>query len=345
MSAVTTTGTSGNLAATAAATFAASGQNGKAKRPVIQTSMSGAYPSELRTPLSAAPANLKRHDSFKSPVSPPSSYRDFLNKVQSPGGLMSPPNTSGSLSRFPSMDSASSASFDSQTGEEEHDSTKDDSTTPTNAHPPITRNASTDSSTSSWTVSSSSTDSTPPGSAAAGSSRRKPQSPRIMIPNNHTRIARPHSARTPHGLRIPHSPFTPSTMRSPMSARSVQSPYTTSAHPNTPWSAASFSPRMPFSPRNVQLPSIAKDKMSVPAGWTCRERTTVTTTYESIYDMRPLDPAPRGKRRKTVSSEEPPQITPTQERHDAAEKRSKSEEMVKEEDEHTTEEEETKDED
>ncbi|TKX26224.1 hypothetical protein C1H76_1577 [Elsinoe australis] len=336
MSTATTTDKPGDNV-TAAATSAASGLDGKAKRPMIQTPVSAAYPSELRTPQSANPVNLKRHDSFRSPVSPPSSYTDFLHKAQSPGGLMSPPNTSGSLSRFPSIDSAHDAasSLGSQDGTSEHQASDNTSIIQNSQHPPITRNPSTDSSASSWTVSSSSTaDSTSP--VTAGPSRIRPQPPRVTIPNVNNRYPRPNSARTPRGYAIPRSPFSAASVRSPMSARSVQSPYTTSAHPQTPWSASAFSPRVPFSPKNLAPPPSARDKQR---GYQVIERhivttTRETTTHEKIREVQPLallEPAPRGKRRKTVSSEEPPQITPTQERHDAAEKRSKSEEMIKDE--------------
>ncbi|KAF4553924.1 Hypothetical protein D9617_5g067990 [Elsinoe fawcettii] len=325
-STTTTVDESNTVAATAAATSAASGMNVKAKRPVLQTPDSACYPSEIRTPLSATPLELKRHDSFKSPISPPSSYMDFLERAKSKGGMMSPPSTCGSLSRFPSTDSVKdqSTSFASQDGAEVQ--TGDDNSTTPKQHPPITRNASTDSSASSWTCSSNETAPSPP--AVAGPSRRKVQSANITIDTDYARFARPNSARTPHAMRIPHSPFSANSVKSPMSARSVQSPYATSAHPHTPWSASAPSPRVPFSPRNTALPPSVISAMEKRQACRIIKRENYKSSVETTYEVIPIDPAPRGKRRKTVGSEERLQTTPTQESHDA-ENISKSEEAIK----------------
>ncbi|KAG8623547.1 hypothetical protein KVT40_008523 [Elsinoe batatas] len=324
----TTTEPNATMAATAAATSAASGMNAKAKRPVLQTADSACFPSEIRTPLSATPIELKRQDSGRSPISPPLSYMNFLAQAKSPGGMMSPPNSCGTLSRFPSTDSASDLTQNGAATRAEDDK----SATP-KQHPPITRNLSTDSSTSSYTCSSAETAPSPP--ATASSSRRKPMSPRITIPNanSYPRFPRSNSARTPHGSRVPHSPFSANSVRSPMSARSMQSPYATSAQPQTPWSASAASPRVPFSPRNTvsrnNLPPSVVNAIENRQHCRIIKKENYRSTVETTYEILPLEPAPRGKRRKTVSSEEPPQLTPTQESHDAAEARSKSEEMVK----------------
>ncbi|KAK5164060.1 uncharacterized protein LTR77_010151 [Saxophila tyrrhenica] len=246
----------------------------------LQTPGSGSFPSEMCSPLTGSPGFLKK-DELKTPITPPSAYLDFLNKM-SPA-MMSPAPTSTS-SRFNFGEKTSAPS--SAPGSQKH------SITPplTAPLPPMSRNTSYDSQTS--TTSNVSQQSATSQSSSNGTLRSRPQSPRVIIPPSpFAKPAAPRSARTPR-LRIPQSPFTPAIG----SAQSVPSPYSTTPVSAAPWSA-SFSPREP-------IPETTNGKMSV--------RQVVTRTV--TYCRTPLDPAPKGKRRKIEvedlgsksSSEEPP---------------------------------------
>ncbi|KAF2842961.1 hypothetical protein M501DRAFT_926345 [Patellaria atrata CBS 101060] len=101
----------------------------------------------------------------------------------------------------------------------------------------------------------------------------KPVDLRVAVPDSPFTRPPPMSARTPRRLHIPQSPYSPAGIRSPLSAHSVHSPY----------SAA-------MSPREYPWDSETGRKRSV----SVRQVVTRTVTYCST----PLDPAPKGKRRK-----------------------------------------------
>ncbi|KAI4736413.1 hypothetical protein E4T50_13075 [Aureobasidium sp. EXF-12298] len=105
----------------------------------------------------------------------------------------------------------------------------------------------------------------------------KPQSPRVIIPPSP--FAKPRSAKLPRSIQVPPSPTSPANLRSPMSARTHHEPHSASALSGKPWSAE-------YSPTEAE--SSTTSKMSV------RQVVTRTVTYSRT----PLDPAPKGKRRK-----------------------------------------------
>lgn len=257
--------------ATATATMAAAGFDKRASSSTssssssLQTPGSGTFPSELRSPLATSPSFLKRDDALKTPITPPSAYLDFL-KNMSPA-VMSPMSTSTS-SRF---------NFNEKSVERTSEpATEKPSISPPTSQPALSRNTSYDSNASTTTTTSS--DSAASYSSASTSTRTKPESPRITIPPSPFAKPGPRSARTPRRLQIPQSPFSPAAG----SARTVPSPYTSTPLSAAPWSAS-------FSPRDVDPEINGKPgKVSV--------RQVVTRTV--TYCRTPLEPAPRGKRRK-----------------------------------------------
>ena len=81
---------------------------------------------------------------------------------------------------------------------------------------------------------------------------------------------------------------------------SMQSPYSTSALSQTPWSA-SFTGRTPFRPRDAEAAAAVEDARNARNGKvSVRQIVTRTVTYCRT----PLDPAPKGKRRKLEPAEE-----------------------------------------
>ncbi|KAF2456653.1 hypothetical protein BDY21DRAFT_364248 [Lineolata rhizophorae] len=111
--------------------------------------------------------------------------------------------------------------------------------------------------------------------AGEGTKAARP-SPKITIPPSP--FTRPMSARTasPRGYNGCPSPFSPSSARSPLSAHSVQSPF-----------SATLSPR-------------ERDEAGKPGrqrAVSVRQVVTRTVTYTRT-PVTPLEPAPRGKRRK-----------------------------------------------
>ncbi|KAF2788696.1 hypothetical protein K505DRAFT_254903 [Melanomma pulvis-pyrius CBS 109.77] len=233
----------------------------------LKTPLSATYPSELRSPMihsAMTPTFIKREDSLKTPITPPSAYLDFL-KTLSPV-LMSPMAT-GTSSKFvfegrpTSMasvtSSASSASFTSTSGPA-------DKASP--ASPASSR-----------------------ASSCCNCEPSKPEPPRsaplakvdtVTIPPP-SPFTRPQSARTPR-LYIPQSPYSPASVRSPASATSLNSPYSA------------------VSPRTWDL----EKKTGRTRRVSVREVVTRTVTYSSTpVDAKApnfphIDPAPRGKRRK-----------------------------------------------
>ncbi|TKA68105.1 hypothetical protein B0A49_08710 [Cryomyces minteri] len=172
------------------------------------------------------------------------------------------PLTSTSQSFAFSEKSLPSASF-------EKGPSASDRSTPATSQPPLSRTVSSDS-----TVSDSSN--------CSCKSKGNTQLSKLSIPPP-SPFARPSSARTPRHIQIPQSPYMPASVRSPMSATSVSSPYTTA-----PYSAA-------MSPRDWDLEAKGNGKSGKVS---VRQVVTRTVTYSKT----PIDPAPKGKRRKVEES-------------------------------------------
>lgn len=265
----------------------------------LETPVSATYPSELRSPmvLSATTptfATLRREDSIKTPITPPTAYLDFL-KTLSPV-LMSPLSTGTSTTfrfegnRPTSMasvtSSASSTSFTSTSGPADKDKAKTATSTPATSR--------------SSSCSSCHHIKQEPTSEPTKTAPEPPKAPELPktaplpkeLSKEHTvtipppsPFRRPSSARTPR-LYIPQSPYhSPATVRSPASANSANSA-------NSPYSAVS--------PRtwDVEKKTGRTRRVSV------REVVTRTVTYSSTpVDAKApsfpqIDPAPRGKRRR-----------------------------------------------
>ena len=290
--------------ATATATMAAAGFDKRhSTSSSLQTPGSGTFPSEILSPMAGSPGFLKT-DELNTPITQPSAYLDFLSKM-SPA-MMSPALSTGASSRFsfgekPSARSSEAASDKSMTSPPptsqpplSRNVSHDSSTTSTTLPPPLPRNTSHDSNISQPPLSrntsydsnashtsNASTQSAASHASSTGSTRTRPESPRIVIPPSpFAKPAAPRSARTPRRLHIPQSPFSPAGLGS---AHSVPSPYSSTPLSAAPWSAS-------FSPREYSATE-ATDK---PGKVSVRQVVTRTVTYCRT----PLDPAPKGKRRK-----------------------------------------------
>ncbi|KAF7185482.1 hypothetical protein HII31_13179 [Pseudocercospora fuligena] len=274
--------------ATSSATMAAAGYDSKrastSTASSLQTPGSGTFPSELLSPMTASPSFMRKDEALRTPITPPSAYLDFLKNfspaVQSPASATS--------TRFSFNDKSFDRSFDKVS----ELSGPKSSISPPTSQPSISRNNSSDSNATQQSAATTS-------SAAAENSSR-PDSPRIIIPPSPFVRPAPRSARTPRRLNIPQSPFSPA-LGSAHSLQSQPSPYTSTPLSAAPWSAS-------FSPREYN-PDI-----NGPPGSKVHVRHVVTRTV--TYCRTPLDPAPKGKRRKIegdddvtsskASSEEPP---------------------------------------
>jgi hypothetical protein len=239
------------------------------KRPTLQTPLSASYPSEVKSPFPGTPSFIKREENIKTPVTPPVAYLDFLKSIST--GLASP-LTTGTSSKFHFSDKVPNEAI------EETDE-KSPEVTPETVQPTLSRTNSTSSESSTTSVISSSTESVHSVSSTISETKRKvkPQSPRVIIPPSP--FAKPRSAKLPRSIQVPPSPMSPANLRSPMSARTHYEPHSASALSGTPWSAE-------YSPTEAE--SSTTSKMSV------RQVVTRTVTYSRT----PLDPAPKGKRRK-----------------------------------------------
>ncbi|KAG9946568.1 hypothetical protein KCU85_g6374, partial [Aureobasidium melanogenum] len=246
-----------------------SDDNKRPRRPTLQTPLSASYPSEVKSPFPGTPSFIKREENIKTPVTPPVAYLDFLKSM--PTGLASP-LTTGTSSKFHFQDKVSSEAI------EEADEKSPDAT-PEIVQPTLSRTNSTSSEASTTSVMSSSTKSVHSTTSTISETKRKtrPQSPRVIIPPSP--FAKPRSAKLPRGVQVPPSPMSPANLRSPMSARTHYEPHSASGLGSTPWSAT-------YSPTEAE--SSTTSKMSV------RQVVTRTVTYSRT----PLDPAPKGKRRK-----------------------------------------------
>ncbi|KAL1618976.1 hypothetical protein SLS56_010294 [Neofusicoccum ribis] len=232
----------------------------------LKTPVSATYPSELRSPHLGTPTLVKREDGEKTPISPPVAYVDFL-KALSPV-LMSPlPTGVGSKFTFeerPPTSRTSSASSATTLTSTSSAPTADKPASPATSH------------------ASSPSDSAAPSDAASdAAAKAAPASAtemRVTIPPP-SPFVRPMSARTPR-LRIPPSPFSAG-VRSPMSARSLHSPYSATMSPGA-WS----------------LDGQNKDTRAVSVRQVVTRTVTYSRTPVEAGHVAPLDPAPKGKRRR-----------------------------------------------
>ncbi len=278
------------MASAITATMAAAGFDKRASSASsLQTPGSGSFPSELLSPMVSSP-NLLRKDDLRTPITPPSAYLDFLRNM-SPAMLSPAPSSTSARFNFGDKPAEPTSQPTSEK------SSLSPPTSLPDAQPNLSRNTSYDSNASAH--SNLSNHSAPSQASSiplsAGLRRQRPESPRVIIPpSTFARPAAPKSARTPR-LHIPQSPFNPSLG----SAHSIpQSPYSSTPLSAAPWSAT-------FSPREGDPEANGKPgKVSV--------RQVVTRTV--TYCRTPLDPAPKGKRRKVdveeldwkEGSEEPP---------------------------------------
>ncbi|KAF1953831.1 hypothetical protein CC80DRAFT_517808 [Byssothecium circinans] len=236
----------------------------------LKTPLSASYPSELRSPMVHSASTptftaIKKEDSLKTPITPPTAYLDFL-KSMSP--VMMSPMSAGPSPTFvfqgnrptsnPSVTSASSTgSFTSTSGP-----AKTAASTPASSRASSYSNCDT-------------VKQEPPKTAPL----TKASVVTIPPPSPFTR---PQSARTPR-LYIPQSPYSPATVRSPASANSTNSPYSA------------------VSPKTWDLDN---KKTGRTRRVSVREVVTRTVTYSSTPvdtkapNFPQIDPAPRGKRRK-----------------------------------------------
>ncbi|CAK1367639.1 hypothetical protein CB0940_11581 [Cercospora beticola] len=261
--------------ATSSATMAAAGFEKKstANTASLPTPGSGTFPSELLSPMVSTPAAafVRKDDALRTPITPPSAYLDFLKNfspaVQSPASATS--------AKFSFGDKSFDRPFDRSNSDPT--GTKSNITPPT-SQPSLSRHTSYDSNgtdASAATISS---------AVARSNNGKRPESPRVIIPPSPFAKPAPRSARTPRRLHIPQSPFSPALA----SAQSVPSPYSNTPMSAAPWSA-SFSPREPHT--DIGGPS---GKVHV--------RHVVTRTV--TYCRTPLDPAPKGKRRKIEAEDD-----------------------------------------
>ncbi|PSN64815.1 hypothetical protein BS50DRAFT_45041 [Corynespora cassiicola Philippines] len=240
----------------------------------LKTPLSATYPSELRSPMvhsASTPTftTIKREDSLKTPITPPTAYLDFL-KTLSPV-LMSPmPTGTGTKFVFEGNRPTSMTSVTSSASSGTFTSTSAPTDKATPSSPASSRASS--------CCNCDHPKQDPPKSAPP----TKVQTVTIPPPSPFTRAA---SARTPR-LYIPQSPYSSSTVQSPSSAQS-------SAH-------STKSPYSAVSPKtwDVEKKTGRTRRVSV------REVVTRTVTYSStpVDQKAPsfpqIDPAPRGKRRK-----------------------------------------------
>ncbi|KAF2015932.1 hypothetical protein BU24DRAFT_187987 [Aaosphaeria arxii CBS 175.79] len=238
----------------------------------LKTPLSATYPSELRSPMihsAATPTFIKREDSLKTPITPPTAYLDFL-KTLSPA-LMSPMPT-GTSTKF-TFEVPRPTSMTSVTS-----SGSSASLTSTSAPVEKATPSSPSSSRASSCCNCDQTKPEPPKSAPLKSAPPKVDTVTIPPPSP---FPRPQSARAPR-LYIPQSPYSPATVRSPSSAHSVGSPYSA------------------LSPKTWDLEKKGGRSRRV----SVREVVTRTVTYSSTPvdakapNFPQIDPAPRGKRRK-----------------------------------------------
>ncbi|KXS98016.1 hypothetical protein AC579_1621 [Pseudocercospora musae] len=257
--------------AASSATMAAAGYDSKRASTSTASSLhtpgSGTFPSELLSPMTPSPSFMRKDEALRTPITPPSAYLDFLKNfspaIQSPASATS--------ARLSSNDKSCDPSFDKLVTELSAPP-KSSIISPPTSQPSISRNNSSDSNVTQQSAATT--------SSAAAESVSRLDSPRIIIPPSPFVRPPPRSARTPRRLNIPQSPFSPALG----SAHSQPSPYISTPLSAAPWSAS-------FSPREYNVPD-----MNGPPGSKVHVRHVVTRTV--TYCRTPLDPAPKGKRRK-----------------------------------------------
>lgn len=195
---------------------------------------------------------------MKTPITPPSAYLDFLKAMSPASGLMSPLPSGTSFKFGEKPLTPSVTSAPARVNREK-------------ASPTTSSASETTVSTVTSSVTSVSTVSSP---VSEKSDEERPHKPttKVDVPPP-SPFVRPHSARSPRRLHIPQSPFSPA-RPSPLSARSLHSPYS----PFSPAGDWELGNRTPGSAKSVSV----------------RQVVTRTVTYART----PLEPAPKGKRRK-----------------------------------------------
>jgi hypothetical protein len=242
----------------------------------LTTPGSGTFPSELLSPMAASPGFMRREDALKTPITPPSAYLDFL-KNMSPA-VMSPAqsatsarfsfnekNYANALERGLEALNPKSCTFPSS-------KSGFPSLKPT-SQPSLSREISADSTGSAASDKSGSTVTTTFSMPLIrkNSLNNRPESPRLIIPPSP--FVRPNAPRSASG----NSAVTPrSYTGTPLSAQ--------------PWSASTS-----FSPRERQDAALS----GTPGRVSVRHVITRTVTYcRTPTTTMPLEPAPRGKRRR-----------------------------------------------
>ncbi|KAF2876838.1 hypothetical protein BDV95DRAFT_602799 [Massariosphaeria phaeospora] len=249
----------------------------------LKTPLSATYPSELRSPMihsASTPTFIKREDSLRTPITPPTAYLDFL-KTLSP--VILSPMSAGAGAKFvfegnrpTSMasvtSSATSASFTSTSAPADKNSPKSPASSRASSCCNCEQHSKSE-----------------PHKQEPAKQDAKQELPKTAPPTRSDTVTipppspftRPQSARTPR-LYIPQSPYSPASVRSPASAHSINSPYS-AVSPQT-WDLDKKTGRT----RRVSV----------------REVVTRTVTYSSTPvdgkapEFPQIDPAPRGKRRK-----------------------------------------------
>ncbi|KAJ4632043.1 hypothetical protein HRR88_001591 [Exophiala dermatitidis] len=244
--------------------------------PPLQTPKTASFPSEIiNTPVSCISAMIKQED-VGTPITPPVAYTEFL-KALTPV-LASPPET-GALQRSMSDESTctreSIASTVSTTSSTENLSKTDNQKPSPSSVPPTPYSRK-----------------NPKNLSKTDNQKPSPSS----VPPT------PYSRKNPSALRrlrIPHSP--------------AFSPSTCGPSPRTAISGMSSGSMLysPFSPADWNLDSSTRryfdtPKSACPKPVSVRSVVTRTVTYKRSP---PLDPAPKGKKRKVEDPEMPPPPT------------------------------------
>jgi hypothetical protein len=254
----------------------------------LKTPLSATYPSELRSPMvqsATTPTFIKREESLKTPITPPTAYLDFL-KTLSP--VLVSPMPSGTSQKFVfeanRPNSMASVTSSMSSGNFTPTSAPADKASPTSSRASSCCHCETKNKDKENDKDKDTTSSTP--------EKQQPPEPPMSAPptNTHTvtipppsPFTRPQSARTPR-LYIPQSPYSPSSVRSPASAHSVNSPYSA------------------VSPKSWDLEKKTGRTRRVSVREVVTRTVTYSTTSTPVDGKAPnfpqIDPAPRGKRRK-----------------------------------------------
>ncbi|KAF2280684.1 uncharacterized protein EI97DRAFT_5594 [Westerdykella ornata] len=275
----------------------------------LKTPLSATYPSELRSPMvhsASTPTFIKREESLKTPITPPSAYLDFL-KTLSPA-IMSPLPSSASTrfvfegnrptsipSASSSSTSASSSSFTSTSGPADKTTSRASSRSSSCCNCDKEKSCQQKDSQHQHQH----CHQQPPQQKQQQLQQQQQPEPPMSAPPTklHTvtipppsPFTRPQSARTPR-LYIPQSPYSPSTVRSPGvrspgSAHSITSPY--SAASPKPWDLEG---KKTGRTRRVSVREVVTRTVTY-------SHSATSTPIEGRFAPPQIDPAPRGKRRR-----------------------------------------------